>query len=246
MGKETQHLFLDEAGDTTFFGKYKADIVGKEGVSRFFILGMVHFHEPVGPIRENIIALQQGVIADPYFKDIPSIQKKKNKGGFYFHACDDIPEVRKLFFDYIRTVDCKFEAVAGRKTTEIYEKKHHGNEDEFYADLLSHLLNNLLVEDKRLVINVAERGKSTRNANLEKAITKAEARHSLKQEPGGIKTAVAFNVQNHLTEPVLNIADYFCWAVQRFFERGEKRYFSFIEDKIAIVLDLYRGDKKTV
>ncbi len=39
--KEFYHRFLDEAGDTTFFGKGKIPIVGSAGVSKAFILGMV-------------------------------------------------------------------------------------------------------------------------------------------------------------------------------------------------------------
>ena len=50
---------------------------------------------------------------------------------------------------------------------------------------------------------------------------------------------VVFNVQNQHTEPILNIADYLCWPVQRVFERGETRYYDFIQDKISRVVDLY-------
>ncbi len=35
------HRFLDESGDTTFYGKKKRVIVGENGVSKSFILGMV-------------------------------------------------------------------------------------------------------------------------------------------------------------------------------------------------------------
>ncbi len=52
-------------------------------------------------------------------------------------------------------------------------------------------------------------------------------------------TNVVFNVQNHLTEPLLNVADYFCWSIQRLFERGETRYYNFIHDQISVVVDLY-------
>ena len=50
---------------------------------------------------------------------------------------------------------------------------------------------------------------------------------------------MAFNVQNHHTEPLLNVADYLCWAVQRVFERGETRYYDFLGDRISLVVDLY-------
>ena len=65
--KEFFHRFLDEAGDTTFFGKGKVPFVGKvEGVSLSFILGMVKFKEPLMSIREKIIELQKEIEIDEY------------------------------------------------------------------------------------------------------------------------------------------------------------------------------------
>ena len=82
------HRFLDEAGDTTFYGKGKVPIIGQDGVSLWFIIGMVKFKEPLPILRQRIVDLQNQVVADPYFREIPSINKKVKEGGFYFHATD--------------------------------------------------------------------------------------------------------------------------------------------------------------
>lgn len=50
---------------------------------------------------------------------------------------------------------------------------------------------------------------------------------------------VVFNVQKPTIEPLLNIADYFCWSIQRVFERGETRYYDYMSKKISVVWDLY-------
>ncbi|MFH0977651.1 MAG: DUF3800 domain-containing protein [Spirochaetota bacterium] len=236
---KNDYRFLDEAGDTTFYGKGKINILGQEGVSKCFILGLVHFKEPLEPIREKIKELQDKVIKDDYFKGVPSIQKKAVKEGFFFHATDDIPEVRKIFFEFIKTIDCTFEAVVGRKIIGLYISKHNGKENEFYADLLAHLLKNKFQKERKMIINVAERGKSTRNTNLDFALKKAEGRFLKNTNGKTAKAEIAFNVQNHITEPLLNIADYFCWAVQRVFEKGETRYYDYIVEKIPVVIDLY-------
>ncbi len=55
------HRFLDESGDTAFYGKKKRIIVGDNGVSKTFILGMVKFKTKLEPIREHIIKMQQEV-----------------------------------------------------------------------------------------------------------------------------------------------------------------------------------------
>jgi hypothetical protein len=248
------HRFLDEAGDTTFYGKGKKIILGNEGVSKAFIIGLVKFKQPLSDVRNGVIQLQSKVANDPYF-DVISIRRKKESAGYFFHATDDIPEVRKLFFDFIKKVDCSFEAVVGRKSIERYESTHKGKEQYFYADLLSHLLKNKLNKKERLVLYVAERGKSTKNNNLQLALEKAKQRlanstnnkNIMRAEESNlehlsrkdIQSNVVFNVSQPLKEPLLNIADYFCWSVQNVFEKGEMRYYNFLKEKISVVIDLY-------
>jgi hypothetical protein len=237
------HRFLDEAGDTTFYTKGKVPIIGNQGVSCCFILGLVKFKQPLDEIRTQIKALQKQVQDDAYYKDVPSIQKKIAKGGFYFHATDDPAEVRKTFFEFIKTIDCSFEAAVGRKIPALYEKKHNGSEIEFYADMLSHLLKNKFQTEDKLVLSIAQRGKSTRNSVLEMAREKAEKRFTENRGGEAVKTKIIFNVLNHFTEPLLNVTDYYCWALQRVFERGEMRYYYFLKDKIPVVVDLYDHEK---
>jgi hypothetical protein len=117
LNKKEKHLFhrfLDEAGDTTFYGKGKGHILGTEGVSKCFMLGMLKINEPLDSVRNKILDLQAKIASDPYFEGIPSIEKKKSKSGYYLHAKDDIPEVRKLMYDLIKSIDCSFECVVAR------------------------------------------------------------------------------------------------------------------------------------
>lgn len=54
-----------------------------------------------------------------------------------------------------------------------------------------------------------------------------------------MKTSIVFDVKPPTQEPLLNLADYLCWAVQRVFEKGEVRYYNLVKDKISLVVDLY-------
>jgi hypothetical protein len=250
----TIHRFLDEAGDCTFYGKKRKSIIGTEGVSYCFIIGMVKFKEPVEPIREKIIRLQNQVAEDAYFQ-VPSVIKKKERGGYFFHAKDDLPEIKKLFFDFINTVNFSFEAVVARKSIELFTTKHKDKEEYFYADLLSHLLKNKLQRGEKLVLNIAEKGTSTKNSNLILALEKAKERfiEHLKRTKAqdnipeekriklrrDVMADIVFNETKPLQEPLLNIADYMCWTIQRVFERGETRYYDFVKEKVSLVVDLY-------
>lgn len=204
---------------------------------------MLKFKQPLDDVRAMVTELQKEIVNDPYYKDVPSIEKKKNKTGYYLHATDDLPEVREKIFKMIKDLDISFEAVVGRKIYNIFINKHNSNESEFYADMLSHLLKNKMELGGKLVLNISQRGKSTKNKNLEKAAETARKRFSKVKPDKVVQTDFVFNVQNPTSEPLLNVADYMCWAVQRVFERGETRYYNFVEEKISLIIDLYDSEK---
>ncbi|MFN0216617.1 MAG: hypothetical protein ACKVT2_20340 [Saprospiraceae bacterium] len=125
---QDNYRFLDEAGDTTFYRKGKIPIIGQNGVSKCFMIGMVKFKEPLEEVRQKVVELQKEKARDRYFEGIPSIRKKESEGGFFFHATDDLPEVRKVFFEFLDKMNCSFEAYVGRKIPTLYENKHNGKE----------------------------------------------------------------------------------------------------------------------
>ena len=236
---KTSHRYLDEAGDTTFFGKGKSNIIGSRGVSLSFGIGMLKLNAEPREVRETLIAMQKSVEIDSYLNVIPSVAKRIARGGFFFHASADPPEIRERMNRFIHDLDCSLEMVVARKQTVRFVRKHNGKDAEFYADVLSHLLKNKLTSGQKLVLNIAERGTSTRNTNLQRALEKAHLRFTKKHDAAKINCDVMFNVQTPLTEPLLTIPDYLCWAVQRVFELGETRYYDFLRDRISLVHDVY-------
>jgi len=239
MAVKTNHRFIDEAGDTTFFLKGKKPALGTQGVSSCFCIGMVKINDDLEEVRHKIRALQDEISADPFFQ-VPSVVKKINKGGYYLHATDDIPEVRYRFIKLIQSINCSFEAVVGEKSMDRYERQHDGKETVFYSDLLSHLIKNKLHKEDKLVLHISERGKCTKNKNLEDALNRATQRiKDNENNKKKITTKVVFNVNYPTNEPLLNLADYFCWSVQRVFERGDIRYYESLKEKIKVVVDLY-------
>ena len=92
----------------------------------------------------SLVSCACPIEADPLLNTIPSVQKRVASGGFYFHACKDTPDVRAVLLRYLRELPCEAEMVVARKIPALFEKQHNGREDEFYADLLAHLLKNRL------------------------------------------------------------------------------------------------------
>jgi predicted DNA-binding ribbon-helix-helix protein len=238
------HRFLDEAGDTTFYGKGKLPILGTNGVSNSFTIGMVRFLEPLPEVRSKILQLQKEIEISPLFKSMGNVKKRVNKGGFYFHAKDDSADLKKEFFDFILNINCTFQAIVARKSVERFKRKHNDNEAEFYADLLSHLLKDKFNYNK-LVLNVAERQNSTSNKNIERAIKIASERYIKKNPDKQIQSPFVYSVHKFQDEPLLCVADYLCWVVQRVFETGEIRFYEYMQPKISLVVDLYDVENYT-
>src|SRR3972149_6411922 len=85
--------FVDEAGDGTLFDAKGRVIIGKEGCSRFFMLGLAEIAQP-DALTRDLDNLRVTLLHDPYFKGVPSMQAKAKKTAVAFHAKDDLPEVR--------------------------------------------------------------------------------------------------------------------------------------------------------
>ena len=239
----TSHRFLDEAGDTVILGKGGVPVFGQPGVSLAFGIGMVKFAGELASVRQRIGELEREIESDAYLNRIPSIARQVAASGFHLHAKDDPPEVREKFYHLIRELDCSLEMMVARKIPALFVRKHDAKESEFYADVLSHLLKNKLKLGEKLVLNIAARGNSTKNTNLDRALHKATARFLKLHEVDEIRSQVVFNLQTPRTEPLLKVADYLCWTVQRVFERGETRFYEFMLDKIRLVVDLYDEDR---
>jgi hypothetical protein len=84
----------------------------------------------------------------------------------------------------------------------------------------------------KIVLNIAHRSRCTTHNNLEKGLQKAIIIARNKNIKFNANANVVFNVQQSTGEPIINIAVYYLWAIQRWVERKKDRYVNFLEDKI--------------
>ncbi|MEW8333947.1 MAG: hypothetical protein AB2692_23665, partial [Candidatus Thiodiazotropha sp.] len=111
---DTLHYFVDEAGDPTLFNRKGHLIIGDAGCSNYFILGKMEVEDPAG-VERDLEALRGELLADPYFKDVPSMQTKNRKTAIAFHAKDDLPEIRREVFKLLLKKKLRFYAVVRDK-----------------------------------------------------------------------------------------------------------------------------------
>lgn len=239
-----KHYYVDEAGDPTLFSAHGSVLVGKEGCSRYFILGMLDVAHSDALVQE-LDGLRTRLMADPYFSGVPSMQTVARKTAQAFHAKDDLAEVRREVFAVLLKHELRFHAVVRDKLQVLayVRQKNERNDDyryspnELYDLTVSRLFKDKLHKADTCNITFARRGKSDRTAALRKALLVAQTRF---YEKYGIvsQAQISTHAEPSAGSVALQAADYFLWALQRLYERGEDRYVKLLWPAFRLVQDV--------
>ena len=246
-----RHYFVDEGGDGILFSRKGKVLVGTEGCSRFFILGLLDVPDPAA-LKVRFDELRGQLLSDSYFKNVPSMQPNERKTALAFHAKDDLPEVRRDVFQILRDTDgLRFFAVVADKLSVLeYVRQRNKREaayryhpNELYDFLVEHLFKGRLHQSSGYNIVFSKRGKSDRTAALHQALETARSYFVTQEEianHGSLNIAVA-TPKEHAG---LQAVDYFIWALQRLYERGEDRYLAYLWKAFGLVHDIDDTRKK--
>lgn len=236
-----RHYFVDEAGDPMLFNRKKKVVVGNEGCSKYFILGKVDVERPIEAAK-SLDDLRRRLLADPYFKGVPSMQPERKKTALGFHAKDDLPEIRHEVFKWLVKQPIRFYAVVRDKQVIAAKVREHNiakpnyryHPNQLYDRCVSQLMSERLHQHDGYKIYFARRGSSDRTEALSNAI--AAARQRFYSKWGIVGSAPIEIIPSDGRRVVcLQVVDYCLWALQRFYERGEDRFLNTIGDKIGLV-----------
>ncbi len=240
----TRNYFVDEAGDGTLFNRKKQIIIGKEGCSKFFMLGFADIPNP-SAVGQALADLRSTLLCDPYFRQVPSMQVEQGKTALFFHAKDDIPEVRWQVFTCLQKYQqIRFFAIVRDKRQVLsyvrqrneQDAQYRYNPNEQYDFLVQQLFKNMLHKQDRYQIFFAKRGTADRTAALQQALE--AARLKFRQRWGIVSNStITVTPCAPQTTPGLQVTDYFLWALQRFYEQGEDRYLNYLQPSIAYIHD---------
>lgn len=241
---DCRYYFVDEAGDGTLFDARGRVLIGEQGVSRYFILGVLDVSNPE-QLHNELEELRQNLLADPYFKKVPSMQPEAQKTALMFHAKDDLPEVRREVFAVLQKHEFRFMAVVRNKEQVLdYVKRRNAvdvsyryNQNELYDFMVRVLFKNLLHQDDRYEIAFSKRWGQDRTEALKLALQIARERFA---QQWGKRPSSIINVtpQKPQESAGLQAVDYFLWSLQRFYERKEDRYLELLWNSFRLVHDL--------
>jgi hypothetical protein len=241
--KQTPHrYFVDEAGDGVIFDCKGRVLVGTGKVQDYFTVGMVECWA-MESLTEDLAALRTQLLADPYFKGVPSMQPEAKKTAIFFHAKDDLPEVRREVFKVLERHNFSFYAVVRTMSAVARRVKERNERDptyryrptELYDSAVRRLFDRKLHTRPAFDVVFASRGKARTQA-LREHLLKAQAES---RKAAGTYPAAAIHVRampSH-QHAGLQVADYCLWALQRLFTKGEDRFLSLIWPKVGLIVD---------
>ena len=239
-----RHYFVDEAGDPNLFKRRGKQIVGKDGCSKFFMLGVADIADPQA-VTTELLELRSQLLADPYFNGVPSFDPARRKTAIMFHAKDDLAEVRREVFRVLLRHDIRFFAVVRDKQV-ILDKviehqklkptyRYHPN--QLYDKCVTSLFRDRLHKDAGYQITFARRGSSDRTEALQQALD--SARLAFRKKWGVTATAPIEIKAGQPTEiACLQVVDYYLWAIQRLYERGEDRFLRLVWEQAGLIYDV--------
>ncbi len=244
QNSRTCHYFVDEAGDGTLFNKRKRIVVGREGCSKCFILGALEVTDPAG-LDQEIELLRLRLVADPYLAKVPSMQPERRKTAIAFHAKDDCAEVRREVYSLLMQQELRFFAVVRHKQAIVQKVQEHNkthpsyryHPNQLYDRCVSRLFRDRLHKEGAYLIQFSRRGNRARSDALRTAIE--QARYNLRRKWGiSANAPIEIVAATPADSGGLQAVDYFLWALQRLYERGEDRYWEYVADKVSLVHDV--------
>jgi len=234
--------FVDEAGDGVIFDGKGRVLVGTGKVQDYFTVGMVECWT-LESVTNDLAALRTQLLADPYFKGVPSMQPEAKKTALFFHAKDDLPEVRREVFKVLEQHDFSFYAVVrtmsavARRVKELNERDptYRYRPTELYDSAVRRLFDKKLHTRPAFDVIFASRGKArTQALRAHLLIAQAASRKAAGTYPDAAIHVRAMPSHQHAG---LQVADYCLWALQRLFTKGDDRFLSLIWPKVGLIVD---------
>lgn len=234
--------FVDETGDGVIFDNKGRNLVGTGKVQDYFILGMVECLT-MDALKKDLTDLRAQLLADPYFKGVPSMQLEAGKTARFFHAKDDLPEVRREVYRILKDHDFTFYAVVRTMSVVARRVREQNQRDptyryrstELYDSAVRRLFDKKLHTRPAFDVIFASRGKARTQA-LREHLLHAQKK-SLKAAGTYPDAAIHVRAMPSYQHEGLQLADYCLWALQRLFTKGEDRFLSLIWNNVGLIVD---------
>lgn len=232
IGTKNVWIFIDESGKPEIFSAKGENLVEKNCASKFLVLSAVR--------TKNHLELQQK-ITDFKCQLLKDETLKKYFSSSYsldnFHASNDFPEIRKRFYEFIKTLRVRIDVVVVDKL-KCYDWLQN-NPGRLYGFMAGQLLKDICHKAKHTEI-VFSRKDSKLKLRQELEIEVERVRLNYINNHNDIirNFKLSYYHNPHYTHGGLQIADYISFAVFQAFERNNYEWLNIIQSNIGRIKDV--------
>lgn len=236
--------FVDESGDGVLFDRRGKPLPMREGWPQHFMIGLLDVPDPLA-LHADLSDLRRRLVSDPYFANVPSMKPEARKTAVAFHAKDDLPEVRREVYAVLMRHPLRFSAVVKRMRAVLQyvtsrnqaDPDYRYHPDELYDLTVRRLFAQRLHIHDAYDIWFSRRGTSDRTRILAQTLIAVRDRFCHRHEIARSSTINVYSAAM-AEQAGLQAVDYFLWALQRAYEKGEDRFIRLVWDKVSVVQDV--------
>lgn len=232
LGIKNISVFVDESGKPEIFSSRKENLVNKGVATKFLVLSAVR--------TKNQLLLQQQ-ITDFKLKLLKEESLKKYFSSSYsldsFHASNDFPEIRKLFYEFIKTLNIKIDAIVVEKL-KCYPNLQN-DAGRLYGFMAGQLLKDICHKAQHTEIIFSRKDSKLKlRKELEIEVERVRLNYINHHNNLNNNFKLSYFHNPHYTHGGLQVADYISYAVFHVFENNNYEWFNLINDKIGRITDI--------
>ncbi|MFA6551270.1 MAG: DUF3800 domain-containing protein [Patescibacteria group bacterium] len=229
---ENTWVFVDESGKPEIFSAKGENLVKKGCASKYLVLSSVR--------TKNQLILQQQV-TDFKLQLLKENTLKNYFSSSYgldnFHASNDFPEIKKRFYEFIRTLDIKINVMVVEKT-KCYSNLQT-DPGRLYGFMAGQLLKDICHKAKHTEIVFSRKDSKLKlRKELEIEVERVRLNYINHHENLNNNFKLTYYHNPHYTHGGLQIADYISFAVFHVFENNNYEWFDLVSDKIGCIRDI--------
>jgi len=112
--RSVNNYYVDEAGDLTLFNRRGHVIVGREGVSKVFMVGVAYLPDPRLAYLK-LEKLRTDLLTDTYFRNVPSMQPKNEKTAVTFMQKTIFRKLDARFLNFCLILERRSKSQSGER-----------------------------------------------------------------------------------------------------------------------------------
>ena len=225
-------LFIDESGKPEVYSSKGTNLVEAGSATKFLVLACVRSKDQLD-LSKKVNQFKLDLLSDNSISSIFSSAYTLDA----FHANKDYPIVKKMFYEFITTLDIKIDVIVVEKL-KCYDtlKQDPGR---MYGVMTGQLIKNLAHQgDEVEVIFSRKDSKLKLRQQLQSQVDIVRLNYLSKHPNIVTNFNLTYQHNPHYSHAGLQIADYVAYAVFKVFESDNGEWYELVKGKIGSIQDI--------